>query len=101
MWPPTNILCRTGRAHGPAPTVQERLGISKSRAFDLVRTDRLLSITPAVREAYSQGILSVSQAGAIARVANSRTAEAWIQYAQIHPATHLIRVVRFCRVASF
>jgi hypothetical protein len=81
--------------------VQERLGISKSRAFELVRTDRLLDLEPVVREAYNKGILSVTQASALVRVTSERSAEGWIQFARTHPVTHLLRVVRYCRVASF
>jgi hypothetical protein len=81
--------------------VQERLGISKSRAFELIRTSKLLSVNPKLQEAYARGKLSMSQANAVALIATEETAEAWIQYARAHPVAHLLRVVRYCRVACF
>ena len=80
---------------------QERLGISKSRAFELIRTADLLSNNLKIEEAYASGKLSVSQASAVALIAKDETAEAWIRYAQEHPVAHLLRTVRYCRVACF
>jgi hypothetical protein len=73
---------------------RERLGMSATCMWGLLRLGKALRLSPDVRQAYQVGEVSKSQAEEVLRVATPATVTQWIEYASKKTVQKLRSVVR-------
>ena len=61
---------------------EQRLGMKKSKAYELLATGKSLAGLPRLDQAFAEGRLSWSKVRRIARIATADTEQAWIERAR-------------------